>query len=90
MEKRFNKSVVQQIEESTEFTPMESSVTEKDFMSFLQDLSKSPSRPKPMTLFINCLDRGFIQLSTQDFSLCDNPNCKPCRNSEVALKEQCK
>ena len=40
MEKHFNKSVVQQIEESTEFTPMESCVTAMQLTAFLDDISK--------------------------------------------------
>jgi hypothetical protein len=84
------KGIRQQIEEGGKSTPMESSLTEKDFMSFLQDLNESPSRSRPPVFIVKCLEQGVITQSTEDIKLCENPNCKNCRNFESALKEQCK
>ena len=33
-----------------------------------------------------CQTRGYIEVSSTDFNLCDNPNCRPCRWREQIYK----
>ena len=63
-------------------------LTEEKLMSFIRDLMASPVRPNHTIMFTPCVAKGLIMQNLDDVSLCDNPDCKACRNIEKALKDQ--
>lgn len=77
------------MKETTTYLPMDS-LTEEKLMSFLHDVMASPNTSKPMVMLTGCIEQGIITQSSEQFNLCNNPDCKTCRNLEDALKEQCK
>jgi hypothetical protein len=83
------KGIIAQMQETASYLPMDS-LTEEKLMSFLQDIMASPDAPKPMVMLTGCIEKGIVTQSSEQFNLCNNPDCKTCRNLEDALKEQCK
>jgi hypothetical protein len=87
----YGKGVAQQIEnKEAPYGSVEGELTVEKLMSFLQDITARPNAPKPMILITGCIDQGIVYQSSEQFNLCNNPNCKNCRGLEDALKEQCK
>lgn len=78
-----------QMQETASYLPMDS-LTEQKLMSFLQDIMASPDAPKPMVMLTGCIEKGIVTQSSVEFNLCNNPDCKTCRNLEDAFKEQYK
>jgi hypothetical protein len=85
------KGIIHQIEDKkAPYGSVEGELTVEKLMSFLQDIMPNPDAPKPMILFTGCIEQGLVCQSSEQFNLCNNPDCKTCRNLEDALKEQCK
>ncbi len=83
--------IIHQIEDKkAPYGSVEGELTVEKLMSFIQDIMARPDAPKPMILITGCIDQGIVYQSSEQFNLCNNPNCKNCRGLENALKEQCK
>jgi hypothetical protein len=85
------KGIIPQIEDKE--APYGSAIGEltvDKLMSFLQDIMASPDAPKLMVMLTGCIEKGIVTQSSVEFNLCNNPNCKTCRNLEDALTKQCK
>ena len=84
------KGIIHQIEDNHTLFGPNKELTEEKLMSFLQDIMAIPDAPKPMVMLTGCIEKGIVTQSSVEFNLCNNPDCKTCRNLEDALKEQCK
>lgn len=83
------KGIIHQIEDKhAPYGSVEGELTEQKLMSFLQDIMGSPDAPKPMVMLTGCIEKGIVTQSSEQFNLCNNPECKTCRNLEDAIKEQ--
>ena len=65
-------------------------LTEEKLISFMKSIMAKPITPNHTVMFTPCVVKGLLLQNLDDCSLCDNPDCKACRNIEKALKDQVK
>ena len=68
-------------------------ITLEEFSSFFDEIMGKnlktgfqKSNKHEIYIGTNCATRGYIEVSTTDFNLCEDPSCRPCRWRERLYK----
>jgi len=62
-------------------------LTEKKLIKLIEEILEDTKKESSIIFYNWCETKGIVTRSNLDLNLCNNPNCKSCRELSKAIKE---